>query len=249
MRVRVFEYEGRVLRLLIREDGAIGAILNELAAFFGYKDAKDALAHVTKPGWKCTLAQFEEGGKHPPSSDATRGQLAASGKRRNRYNEGRQTVVLEHGINAMLLGSRLPAAQVCREWLCEEVMPAIARTGTYSVKTPQQSLQDTLTLLADRVGSTRIAARIGDGVALFCGLDLMRAIDLGNPRASLHRYLKSWGLPPDGNAYLTPAQVYDILTRSRKPKAQGFRHYTCAEVLPAHKPKQSTLDEVWSRRG
>jgi prophage antirepressor-like protein len=233
-----FQHDGRTLQLLIREDGAIGAILNELAAFLGYNDAKQALNdHVTKPGWRCTLAQFEEGGKHPPSSDASRGRLAASGKRRNRYNEGRQTVVLEPGINAMLLGSRLPAAQACREWLCEEVMPAIARTGTYSaVKTPQQSLQDTLTLLADRVGSTRVAARIGNGGALLRGVDVMRAIGLRNPALSLGYYLEGWGLPRDDEAYLTPAQVYDVLTRSRKPKAQRFRRWTCAEVLPAHKP-------------
>jgi hypothetical protein len=81
MRVRVFEYEGRVLRLLIRDDGAVGALLNELAAFLAYNDAKQALKdHVTKPGWKCTLTQFEEGVRETPSSDSSRGRLATSGE-------------------------------------------------------------------------------------------------------------------------------------------------------------------------
>jgi prophage antirepressor-like protein len=242
MRVRVFEYEGRVLRLLIRDDGVFGAIANEAADFFGYKDAKDALRFVTKPGWKCTLAKFWVGGQTSPQLRGRSGRILSA------YHAGRQTIILEEGLNAVIIGSRLPVGRACREWLCEEVMPAIARTGTYSVKTPQQSLQDTLTLLADHVGSTSIAARIGDGVALFRGLDLMRALGLGSPRASLRAYLESWGLPKDDGAYLTPAQVYDVLLRSRKPPAQRFRRHTCAEVLPAHKPKQSTLDEVWSRR-
>jgi prophage antirepressor-like protein len=231
-----FQHDGRTLRLLIRDDGAIGALLNELAAFLGYNDARDALKkHVANPAWKCPLARFEDRGGSPLSSNASAGRLA--GRRLSAYNAGLQTVVLEPGINAMLLGSRLPAAQACREWLCEEVMPAIARTGTYSaVKTPQQSLRDTLTLLADRVGSTRVAARVGNGGALLRGVDVMRAIGLRNPALSLGYYLEGWGLPRDDEAYLTPAQVYDVLTRSRKPKAQRFRRWTCAEVLPAHKP-------------
>lgn len=43
------------------------------------------------------------------------------------------TVVNEAGIYRLVMGSKLPAAEAFQDWLAEEVVPAIRRTGSYSV--------------------------------------------------------------------------------------------------------------------
>lgn len=53
---------------------------------------------------------------------------------------GRQlmTIVSEPGVFALMLISRSPKVREFRRWLTHEVLPAIRRTGTYAVETPEQ---------------------------------------------------------------------------------------------------------------
>lgn len=65
----------------------------------------------------------------------------------------RMTVVSEPGVYRLVMRSNLPAAEAFQDWIAEEVVPAIRRTGSYSAG-PQfevpQTYADALRLAADQ---------------------------------------------------------------------------------------------------
>lgn len=53
----------------------------------------------------------------------------------------RDVMVLEEaGIYQLIFGSKLPAAEKFQDWVFEEVLPSIRKTGTYSLKPAQELL-------------------------------------------------------------------------------------------------------------
>jgi prophage antirepressor-like protein len=171
-------------------------------------------------------------------------------KRRNRYNEGRQTVVLEPGINAMLLGSRLPAAQACREWLCEEVLPAIARTGTYSVATPLED--DVQELIRQHVSaSVRLNPVVGADDTWYHEHEIGDVHAYKKPRTSIMHHARQAGpdswrhlceLQPDCPRFQRKWRVYRkrvlvrTLLRGNKRKTKSLRRWALNEALPKGQP-------------
>lgn len=55
------------------------------------------------------------------------------------------TIINESGLYSLILSSKLPAAQKFKRWVTNEVLPAIRKTGSYSVnQKPQSNLEQTL---------------------------------------------------------------------------------------------------------
>ena len=50
------------------------------------------------------------------------------------------TVVHESGLYHLIFQSRKPEARAFRRWITSEVLPAIHRTGSYSLQSPQRQL-------------------------------------------------------------------------------------------------------------
>ena len=48
------------------------------------------------------------------------------------------TVINEPGLYALVLGSRKPEARAFKRWITHEVIPALRKTGTYSLKPMSQ---------------------------------------------------------------------------------------------------------------
>jgi prophage antirepressor-like protein len=244
-----FEHDGRALQLLIRDDGAIGALLNELADFFDYANPREALAHVTDPAWKCTLAQFRGGAVQPQDLQSR------TGRRLTAYNAGLQTVVLEHGINAVLLGSRHPAARACRRWLCSEVMPAIARTGTYSVATPLEDAHDVQELIRQHVSaSVCLNPVVGADDTWYHEREIGDVHEYKKPRDSIMHHARQAGpdswrylheLQPDCPRFQRKWRVYRkrvlvrTLLRGNKRKTKGLRRWALNDALPKGQPLRS----------
>lgn len=90
-------------------DGKPYFIGKEIATKLGYKDTVNALKdHVKdkhKLGW----------------------QIATSGQRRN------MTLISEAGLYTLILKSTLPAAEKFQDWVTEEVLPTLRKTGSYSM--------------------------------------------------------------------------------------------------------------------
>lgn len=72
---------------------------------------------------------------------------------RSRLNLGRQgeaNVVNEYGLYSLVMSSRKPEAKEFKRWITHEVLPALRRTGSYSMNIPQ-TLPEVLRAYADEV--------------------------------------------------------------------------------------------------
>lgn len=52
------------------------------------------------------------------------------------------TVINESGLYSLILSSKLPAAKKFKRWVTSEVLPAIRKTGSYSLDTPSYQIED-----------------------------------------------------------------------------------------------------------
>lgn len=72
---------------------------------------------------------------------------------RARLNLGRQgeaNVVNEYGLYSLVMSSRKPEAKEFKRWITHEVLPALRKTGSYSLNIPQ-TLPEALRAYADEV--------------------------------------------------------------------------------------------------
>lgn len=72
---------------------------------------------------------------------------------RSKLNLGRQgeaNVVNEYGLYSLVMSSRKPEAKEFKRWITHEVLPALRRTGSYSLNIPR-TLPEALRAYADEV--------------------------------------------------------------------------------------------------
>lgn len=86
----------------------IGAVLLDLAIALGYRDSSRAMYHLR-------------------SKDVYTEKFGGSAGTRE------MTMVTESGIYRLIMRSRMPAAEKFQDWVFEEVLPSIRKTGSYSV--------------------------------------------------------------------------------------------------------------------
>jgi anti-repressor protein len=88
-------------------------------------------------------------------------------------------------------------------------------------------------------GEVRVVTRDGD--PWFVGVDVCKALDLGNPRSSIallnenekgvHSMDTLGG--PQQMAIISEPGLYSLIFRSRKPEAEAFRQWMAHEVIPS----------------
>ena len=73
---------------------------------------------------------------HIDDEDKLMHQISASGQNRNMF------VINESGLYSLILSSKLPKAKEFKRWVTSEVLPAIRKTGGYTVpKSPMELLE------------------------------------------------------------------------------------------------------------
>lgn len=113
MNIEIFNFEDKQMRMFIL-DGEIWAVGKDVANLFGYERARDAISQHCKNTRSakdlfksCEVPPFQ---LHP------------------------QTLLInEADINRLVFGSKLPRAEIIRDWWFEEVLPTIRKTGSYTV--------------------------------------------------------------------------------------------------------------------
>lgn len=94
----------------------------DVAEALGYSNTRDALANHVEDDDKNTVV----------NRDGTPGNPNI-------------TIINESGMYALVFGSKLGSAKRFKHWVTSEVLPAIRKTGTYSVEQPKaNSLKDVL---------------------------------------------------------------------------------------------------------
>ena len=117
--IQIYENKelGKVRTILI--DGEPYFVGKDVAAILGYADENKAIAmHVDDEDKKLndkTSSSFGQRGAH---------------------------LINESGLYSLILSSKLPAAKKFKRWVTSEVLPAIRKTGSYSLDTPSYQIED-----------------------------------------------------------------------------------------------------------
>ena len=117
-----FQFESQEVRFV---DGK--PVANDVARVLGFKDPANAVSRMVKPKHKGLCKMQTPGGMQSV------------------------TVLEEPGIWTLVLGSKLPSAERFQDWLVEEALPSIRKTGSYSATQPKKAI----THYGDRIADIR----------------------------------------------------------------------------------------------
>ena len=101
-----FEFQGFEVRTLVDADGGVLFVASDVAKALGYSKPRNAIAS------HCKGALIQ-------------GSLTKGG-------EQDITVIKEPDVYRLIMRSKLPSAEKFADWVFEEVLPSIRRTGTYT---------------------------------------------------------------------------------------------------------------------
>jgi hypothetical protein len=104
--LQVFAYEGAEVRTVL-VDGEPWFVGSDVTTILGYSNGRDALSSIP---------------------DRMRNTVALSDGKRGNPN---RVIVSTPGVYRLVMRSTLPAAERFQDWLAEEVLPAIQKTGRY----------------------------------------------------------------------------------------------------------------------
>lgn len=125
--LRVFAYNESVLRT-VEIGGEPWFVGKDVATALGYVNPKKALAdHV------------DEEDKRQGDGVTIRDPIG---------REQKPTVINESGMYSLIFGSRLAEAKKFKRWVTSEVLPALRKTGAYSMGAPAPSPSDRAEILA-----------------------------------------------------------------------------------------------------
>lgn len=119
-----FKFNSAPIRVVER-DGIPMFIAKDVASLLGYSNVNDAIKRHCEGVVKHDL----------PSSSGIQSF----------------SLIPEFDVYALILRSKLPEAKKFRRWVCEEVLPSIRKTGSYTANQPvvPQTLPEALRLAAD----------------------------------------------------------------------------------------------------
>lgn len=110
--LEVFQYADREVRT-ISIDGELWFVLADICGVLGIANSGNVAARLDE-------------------ADIRQADISSGGQRRS------VTIVSESGMYEVVIRSDKPEARRFRWWVTHEVIPAIRRTGTYAVETPEQ---------------------------------------------------------------------------------------------------------------
>ncbi len=121
--IEIFNFEGKKVRTFIIA-GEVWAAAKDIAGIFGYSNTVDAIARHCKHA--CPAAK-----------------LLGEREARSLKLDPQTKLINEGDINRLIFSSKLPQAEAIRDWWFEEVLPAIRKTGSYSLQS-QLTIEEAL---------------------------------------------------------------------------------------------------------
>lgn len=198
------------------EFGNIRTLTIDFEPWFVGKDIADALGY--KEPTKATREKVDDEDKKGALIQGTPG--------------GSQNMVIinESGLYSLILSSKLPNAKKFKRWITSEVLPAIRKTGSYSIE-PLQPIErittkDDYIRAASIVGSCR-NERLPYVLSILAkaGLDIVQPGDIesGECARLINTAINEYGLSMTAIGKLTglhTTQIQRIRTGASKPSAE-----------------------------
>ena len=119
-----FKFDDAAIRTVVGEDGEPLFVAKDVADVLGYSNTVKAVNDHCKHG---------VASRYPIKDSLGRDQYP--------------TMIPERDVYRLVMRSKLPAAERFEEWVVGEVLPAIRKTGSYSVKSPVELYQEALELM------------------------------------------------------------------------------------------------------
>lgn len=197
------------------EFGNIRTLTIDFEPWFVGKDIADAL------GYERTDNALR---RHVDNEDKLMHQISASGQNRN------MIIINESGLYSLILSSKLPNAKKFKRWVTSEVLPAIRKTGSYSIEpielTERITTKDDYLRAASIVGSCR-NERLPYVLSILAkaGLDIVQPGDTesGECARLINKAVNDYGLSMMAIGKLTglhTTQIQRIRTGASKPSAE-----------------------------
>jgi len=168
---------------------------------------------------------------------------------RSKYFLGRQgevNIINESGLYALVFKSRKPEAKAFRKWVTSEVLPAIRKTGQYTVTATNMISEEFTSRAFAALRSIAVTAGLEGNAATVSADNAMKRIHNISPLNLLQIELKT----PDQQRLLTPTQIAERLKLSGPREAnlilaaKGFQIREGKQWLPTDtgKPFAVLLD-------
>lgn len=117
------------VNVILDEDGRPWFVGKDVATFLGYRNPSEAIKnHVREHNCKCL--------KYKAYSKTLKASLWSG----NDFSD--KWLVNEFGLYSLIMGSKLESAQKFQDWVYEEVLPSIRKTGSYSTQLSPVSMND-----------------------------------------------------------------------------------------------------------
>ena len=133
--LQIFEHElfGGIRAVV--KDGSPWFVRNDVCRVLDIVDARQAAARLKK-NQRGVYSMYTSGGNQ------------------------RMAIISEAGLFALIFTSRKPEAIEFQDWVCEEVLPSIRKTGGYSISADSMQLQ--LNILESRIRSLEIDKEVAN---------------------------------------------------------------------------------------
>ena len=120
--------------------GSVRSLEIDNEPWFVGKDIAEALGYSNAS--KAVMVHVDD--------DDKESQVLASDSQNRNVVKSKTTLINESGLYSLVLSSKLPEAKEFKHWITHDVIPAIRRTGGYSLQIPQ-TLPEALRAYADEV--------------------------------------------------------------------------------------------------
>jgi prophage antirepressor-like protein len=228
--------------------GELGYLANDACESLGYADAAKTISVKVRDAHKGTLGEFlgcyQNGNTSLAALEAISRQLGLSV-----YNASRLMVLREPGFYALVFKSRQPYAEAVQDWVFEDVLPSIRKTGSYSCRTPEQqaaTILETIRTYVDPAAQIEVLTKFDR--PWFSQDDLGGVIGYKWPRQSVQYHAKQSGdeawqyrcqLEPNCPRFLRYKRfcgaqvVLRTLLRSNMASTRAYRTHALNDALPA----------------
>ncbi len=119
--IKLFNNESlnTAIKTISDNDGTIWFKAKDIATYLGYQNTVDAIQRHVDDKYKTLLCNIET------TSYSVKTALAASSKS--------PIYIKEFGLYQLVFASKKPEAKLFTEWVVEDVIPSIRKTGKYSI--------------------------------------------------------------------------------------------------------------------
>lgn len=123
----------------IEIDGKPLFVGRDIAIALGYANPSEALQDHVPDKFKCIInaKTFQEMASQKETSKSLFSENTMGGVQR-------LTFITEAGVYKLIFRSKLPNAEKFSDWVCDEVLPSIRKTGSYSVADTIRAAYDTV---------------------------------------------------------------------------------------------------------